>query len=37
VLTDDLIKEMLKQRKINQNFDDKKFDAIETERLEEIE
>ena len=37
VLTDDLIKEMLKQRKINQNFNDKKFDAIETERLEEIE
>ena len=37
VLTNDLIKEMLKQRKINQNFDDKKFDAIETERLEEIE
>ena len=37
VLTDDLIKEMLKQRKINQNFDDKKFDTIETERLEEIE
>ena len=37
VLTDDLIKEMLKQRKINQNFDEKKFDAIETERLEEIE
>ena len=37
VLTDDLIKEMLKQRKINQNFNDKKFDTIETERLEEIE
>ena len=37
VLTDDLIKEMLKQRKINQNFDDKKFDEIKTERLEEIE
>ena len=37
VLTDDLIKEMLKQRKINQNFDEKKFDTIETERLEEIE
>ena len=37
VLTDDLIKEMLKQRKINQNFDDKNFDTIETERLEEIE
>ena len=37
VLTDDLIKEMLKQRKINQNFDDKDFDTIETERLEEIE
>ena len=32
ILTDDLIKEMLKQRKINQNFD-----TIETERLEEIE
>jgi hypothetical protein len=28
---------MLKQRKINQNFDDKNFDTIETERLEEIE
>ena len=37
VLTDDLIKEMLKQRKLNRNFNDKKFDAIETERLEEIE
>ena len=37
ILTDDLIKEMLKQRKINQNFDEKKFDKIETERLEEIE
>jgi ribosome maturation factor RimP len=37
VLTDDLIKEMLKQRKINQNFGDKNFDTIETERLEEIE
>lgn len=37
ILTDDLIKEMLKQRKINQNFDDKNFDTIETERLEEIE
>jgi len=37
VLTNDLIKEMLKRRKINQNFDDKKFDKIETERLEEIE
>ena len=37
VLTDDLIKEMLKRRKKDQNFDDKKFDAIETERLEEIE
>ena len=36
ILTDELIKEMLKQRKINQNFDEKKFDAIETERLEEI-
>ena len=37
VLTNELIKEMLKQRKINQNFDEKKFDTIETERLEEIE
>ena len=37
ILTDELIKEMLKQRKINQNFDEKKFDAIETDRLEEIE
>ena len=37
ILTDELIKEMLKQRKINQNFDEKKFDTIETERLEEIE
>ena len=37
VLTDELIKEMLKQRKMNQNFDEKKFDTIETERLEEIE
>ena len=37
VFTDDLIKEMLKQRKIKQNFDDKNFDTIETERLEEIE
>ena len=37
ILTDELIKEMLKQRKINQNFDEKKFDKIETERLEEIE
>lgn len=37
ILTDDLIKEMLKQRKINQNFDNKNFDTIETERLEEIE
>ena len=37
ILTDELIKEMLKQRKINQNFNEKKFDAIETESLEEIE
>ena len=37
VLTDELIKEMLKQRKMNQKFDEKKFDTIETERLEEIE
>ena len=37
VLTDDLVKETLKRRKINQNFDDKNFDTIETERLEEIE
>ena len=37
VLTDELVKEMLKQKKINQNFDDKEFDEIETERLEEIE
>ena len=37
ILTDELIKEMLKQRKINQNFDEKKFDKIETESLEEIE
>ena len=37
ILTDELIKEMLKQRKIDQNFDEKKFDIIETERLEEIE
>ena len=37
ILTDELIKEMLKQRKINQNFDEKKFDTIETDRLEEIE
>ena len=37
VLTDELIKEMLKQRKMNQNFDERKFDTIETERLEEIE
>ena len=37
VLTDELIKEMLKQRKINKKFDEKKFDTIETERLEEIE
>ena len=37
ILTDELIKEMLRQRKINQNFDEKKFDIIETERLEEIE
>ena len=37
VLTDDLVKETLKRRKINQNFDDQNFDTIETERLEEIE
>ena len=37
ILTDELIKEMLRQRKINQNLDEKKFDIIETERLEEIE
>ena len=37
ILTDELIKEMLKQRQLNQNFDEKKFDTIETERLEEIE
>ena len=37
VLTDELIKEMLKQKKMNQKFDEKKFDTIETERLEEIE
>ena len=37
VLTDELIKEMLKQRKMNQKFDETKFDTIETERLEEIE
>ena len=37
VLTDELIKEMLKKKKINQKFDVKKFDTIETERLEEIE
>ena len=37
VLTNDLITEMLKQSKTNQKFGDKKFDAIETERLEEIE
>ena len=37
ILTDELIKEMLKQRKINQNFDEKEFDTIETESLEEIE
>ena len=37
VLTDELVKEMLKQKKINQNFDDKEFDEIETDRLEEIE
>ena len=36
VLTNELIKEMLKKRKINQKFDEKKFDTIETERLEEI-
>ena len=36
VLTDELIKEMLKKKKINQKFDVKKFDTIETERLEEI-
>jgi ribosome maturation factor RimP len=33
VLTDELVK----QKKINQNFDDKEFDEIETDRLEEIE
>ena len=32
VLTDQLLKEMLKQRKINQNFDE-----LDTQRLEEIE
>ena len=37
VLTDELVKEMLKQKKINQNFDDTEFDEIETDRLEEIE
>ena len=37
VLTDDLIKEMLKQNKTNQKFGNKKFDAFETERLEETE
>lgn len=37
ILTDELIKEMLRQRKIYQNLDEKKFDIIETERLEEIE
>ena len=37
VLTNDLIKEMLKQSKTNQKFGDKKFDAFETERLEETE
>ena len=37
VLTDELVKEMLKQKKIKQNFKDKEFDEIETERLEEIE
>ena len=36
VLTDELVKEMLKQKKINQNFNDKEFDEIETEGLEEI-
>ena len=36
VLTDELVKEMLKQKKINQNFNNKEFDEIETERLEEI-
>ena len=37
VLTDELVKEMLKQKKINQHFDDKEFDEIETDKLEEIE
>ena len=37
ILTDELVKEMLKQRKINQNFNEKEFDTIETESLEEIE
>ena len=37
ILTDELIKEMLKQRKINQNFNEKKYYTIETESLEEIE
>ena len=37
VLTDELVKEMLKQKKINQNFDDKEFDEIETDSIEEIE
>jgi ribosome maturation factor RimP len=37
VLTNDLIKEMLKQKKTNHKFGDKKFDAFETERLEETE
>ena len=37
VLTDDLIKEMLKPKKTNQKFGNKEFDAFETERLEETE
>ena len=37
IAKDELVKEMLKQKKIKQNFSDKEFDEIETERLEEIE
>ena len=37
ILTDELVKEMLKQRKLYQNFNEKNFDTIETESLEEIE
>ena len=37
VLTDDLIKEMLRQRKAAQNINEEQFDDIETEESAESE